>query len=157
MRPSSPRYETVRWADSIGMMTCTNCIASDRNRSIGGQHPPRPSAIVSRPSDWIQSTSSSAFSLSLSRSNTQKWREEKIDEIANWWIDWLISVVLFLLVNNLVKHGRGHVREKPIQIERERGRVMSCCFLPLILVLSPQIVHVFDLHWNFSIIALISL
>lgn len=41
-RPRSPRLETARRADSAGMMTCTSCIASDRSRSIGGQHPPPP-------------------------------------------------------------------------------------------------------------------
>lgn len=36
-RPSSPRYETARWADSTGMMSWTNIIFSDRIRSIGGK------------------------------------------------------------------------------------------------------------------------
>lgn len=29
----------ARCADSIGMINCTNCIGSDRSRSIAGQHP----------------------------------------------------------------------------------------------------------------------
>lgn len=36
-RPSSPRYETARWADSTGMMSCTKVIFSERIRSMGGQ------------------------------------------------------------------------------------------------------------------------
>lgn len=36
-KPRSPRYDIVRWADSIGIIICTNCIASDLNRSIVGQ------------------------------------------------------------------------------------------------------------------------
>jgi len=39
-RPRSPRYETVQWADSMGMMSWMSCIGSERNRSIGGQQPP---------------------------------------------------------------------------------------------------------------------
>ena len=36
-RPSSPRYERARWADSKGMMSCTRVIFSERIRSMGGQ------------------------------------------------------------------------------------------------------------------------
>lgn len=35
----------ARWADSVGMISCTSCIGSDRNRSIVGQ--PSPSLIFS--------------------------------------------------------------------------------------------------------------
>lgn len=38
----------VRCADSIGMMSWTSCIGSERKRSMDGQQPPRVSPIVAR-------------------------------------------------------------------------------------------------------------
>ena len=57
----------MRWADSMGMMTWTNCIGSERNRSIGGQHPPRTSPIDSRLFDSVNFPSRESKPRSISR------------------------------------------------------------------------------------------
>ena len=55
------------WADSIGMMSWTNCIGSERNRSIGGQHPPRTSSIDFGPFDSVNFPSRESTPRSISR------------------------------------------------------------------------------------------
>jgi len=62
----------VWWADSIGMISCTNCIASDLNRSIGGQHPP-PATLASAISFPFLSYPGLDFSLCISQVTEIDW------------------------------------------------------------------------------------